>query len=109
MEEKRLLNAIFETVGDGVFVVNLEGYLLNINKSFADMLGYRKNELIGKHLPDISSRNISEFSSEYSTLMIKKLLTDGFVKNKEIKYIKKDGSVFVAEVNINSWKEICER
>ena len=105
MEEKKLLNDMLETVGDGVFVVNLEGYFLNINKSFADMLGYRKNELIGKHLLDISSHNISGFSYEYATPMINKLLAEGSVKNQEIKYIKKDGSVFFAEVNINSWKD----
>ena len=107
MEEKRLFKGILEIIGDGIIVISLDGDLLDINKTFADMLGYKKNELIGRHIMDISPHNIPGFSSEDSTPMINKLLTEGFVKNQEIKYVKKDGSVFFAEVNINSWKDHC--
>jgi len=95
MEEKRLLNDIFETIGVGIFITDLKGVLIEVNKNLADMLGYRKNELIGKHLLDISQHHIPEFSFEYPIPMIKKILTEGPVKNHEIKYVKKDGSFFL--------------
>jgi PAS domain S-box-containing protein len=105
MEEKRLLNDIFETIGIGIFITDLKGELIEVNKNLADMLGYRKNELIGKHLLDISQHHTPEFSFEYPIPMIKKILTEGPVKNHEIKYVKKDGSFFSAELNINIWKD----
>ena len=100
MDEQRLLNDIFETIGDGIFVVNAEGHLLKINKKFADMLGYKKTELIGKLLLELSPHNYAEFSSEYSTPMLSKLLSEGIVENNEMEFVKKDGSVFVGEVNM---------
>jgi len=105
MEEQRLLNDIFEIIADGIFVVNAEGRLLRINNNFADMLGYKKDELIGKHLLELSPHNYAEFSSVYSAPMLSKLLCEGLVENNQVEFTKKDGSFFAAEVNISGWED----
>jgi two-component system sensor histidine kinase/response regulator len=105
MEKKILLNEVFETIGVGIFITDLKGTLIEVNKNLTDMLGYRKNELLGKHLLDISQHHSPKFSFENPTPMINKILTEGSVKNHEIKYVKKDGSFFDGEVNINIWKD----
>ena len=38
MEEKRLLNDIFETIGLGIFITDLKGELIGVNKNLADIL-----------------------------------------------------------------------
>jgi PAS domain S-box-containing protein len=105
VKENILLKDIFETIGAGVFIADLKGALIEVNKNLADALGYKTNELTGKHLLDIAPHHISEFSPEYPTPMINKILTEGAVKNNEIKYVKKDGSFLFAEMNINILKD----
>lgn len=41
---------ILESVGDGIFGLDLDGKVLFINRAAADFLGYEKDELIGKDL-----------------------------------------------------------
>ena len=101
-----MLEKILDTIEDGIIIVNLEGFLIDLNEKFADMLGYRKDELIGKHLMDISPCDIPEFSAEHATPMISKLESEGYVKNHESSYTRKDGSVIFAEVNIDSLQDI---
>lgn len=47
-DAKERVEAILSSVGDGVFVTNLEGILLTVNKTLEDQSGYHENELIGK-------------------------------------------------------------
>jgi PAS domain S-box-containing protein len=44
-----LSNAVDQST-DGIAIVNLDGYLLTVNKTFADIHGYNPKELISKHL-----------------------------------------------------------
>ncbi len=100
-----MLNALLETVKDGIFVVNLEGYLIEANKNFADLLGYTQGELIGKHLIDISPGATPDFSAEHEIPTISKLNAKGYLENQETQYTRKDGSVFFAEVNVGKVRD----
>jgi len=100
MEEKRLLNDIFETIGEGIFIIDLKGNLVKTNKYFADLLGYKRNELIGKHIMDLSSYDVPDYSDKYKTPLVVKMKSEGYVKDHETQYTRKDGSVFFAELNV---------
>ncbi len=41
------MEAIFSSILDGIFLVNIEGKLIEINEALSEMLGYHKFELIG--------------------------------------------------------------
>ncbi len=43
-------NSILESVGDGIYGVDLEGKVTVINPAATQMLGYRPNELLGRNL-----------------------------------------------------------
>ncbi len=49
-ERLRLLSTAVEQSIEGVAVVDLDGYLLYLNRAFAEMHGYSRAELIGRHL-----------------------------------------------------------
>jgi PAS domain S-box-containing protein len=64
--EERLLRTAIEQSSEGIAVVDLEGCVLHINKAFAEMHGYSRDELIGKPLsifhtieqmPDVNAAN----------------------------------------------------
>ena len=73
MKENILLKDIFETIGAGVFIVDLKGALIEVNKNLADMLGYKINELTGKRLLDLAPHHVSEFFPEYFYLPVRVL------------------------------------
>jgi len=49
-EANRRLRTLFETAMEGITVVDAEENFTFVNKAFADMLGYREDELIGMNL-----------------------------------------------------------
>ena len=57
---------VLKSVVQGIVLINLEGCLVDVNKAFADLLGYKKNELIGKYLVDISPFSLPEIPDEDS-------------------------------------------
>ncbi len=46
-------NSILESVGDGIYGVDLAGRVTVINPAAAQMLGYRPNELLGRNLHEL--------------------------------------------------------
>jgi PAS domain S-box-containing protein len=47
--ELQRYEAIVETVNDGVYVVDGEGRFTMVNDAYAEMLGYEKDDLVGRH------------------------------------------------------------
>jgi PAS domain S-box-containing protein len=45
---------LFDSMKDAVFVHDLDGYLLDVNKYAVDVLGYTKEELINKNVAELS-------------------------------------------------------
>ncbi len=50
----RLSQTIIEQSCDGFYRHDLSGVLVDVNQAYADMLGYTRDELIGKHISQIS-------------------------------------------------------
>ena len=91
---------VLKSLADGILVFDLEGLLVDVSEEFIGMLGYTKNEIIGKHHADFSP----EFQAENMNSIREKLRTFGYVKSHEVQYIRKDGTIVFAEVKIGSLK-----
>ncbi len=50
---KLALNQILETMSDGLFLLNTEGKIKNINLSILNFLDYKEDELIGKNIDEL--------------------------------------------------------
>jgi two-component system sensor histidine kinase VicK len=48
----RQSDSILESVGDGIYGIDLEGRVTVVNSAAAQMLGYKSHELLGRHLHD---------------------------------------------------------
>ena len=105
MEYKIDYKNVLKSMAEGIIVFDLEGRMVDVNEEFADMLGYTKNELIGKHVDYFSPCKNPEIHIENMKPIENKLRTVGYVKNHETQYIKKDGTVVFAEVKISSLKD----
>lgn len=101
LEQIRSRNeAILASIGDGLIVVNKEGEISYVNKSFEEMLGWKSQEIIGKSMVEVVPR---EDASGTAVLFKERILTQvlsgkKFVANlnNSFYYIRKNKSRFPA-------------
>ncbi|MHB8741896.1 MAG: EAL domain-containing protein [Sulfuricaulis sp.] len=74
---------------DGI-AIHDQGVIVNLNPVFASMLGYEKSELIGVHLLQLVAEPSRALAAERLQIKSDKTL--------EIQAVRKDGSVFTADV-----------
>jgi PAS domain S-box-containing protein len=93
-EEKYRL--IFETAANLITSVDSRGTLVDCNKRIEEVLGYKREEVIGQKMSKIIHRDYLPKAHE----TLAELIATGITQSKEYKMIRKDGRVI--DVNINS-------
>lgn len=79
-------------------VVDQNGYVVRGNKAAEKMLGYPQEEIIGKHMKELTITDESTVKAK-DKLMVS-LQEKGFIGNFEHVWLKKDGSLLPVEQNI---------
>jgi PAS domain S-box-containing protein len=85
--------SLFEQAPDGILIADSRSYYLDANPSVCRMLGYPREELIGLHASDIV---VHEEHPEVTVAL--DVVHGGQAYNRELRFRRKDGSVFPAEV-----------
>jgi PAS domain S-box-containing protein len=92
-------NSILDSVGDGIFAVNLDGVATVVNPAASEMLGYKPEELLGKNIGDML-----RISRQDGTLYPhdKNAITDSLRQRTAIRVLtdvfwRKDGTCFPVE------------
>jgi PAS domain S-box-containing protein len=102
-EAKDFLENIFQTTTDGILVTDSKGFIIRVNSAVENMLGYCEDELIGRQTVEFSPKD--EKYIQKVTHMIEQLLDSGTVSNSEVKWVRKDRTVFTSEVNMIRLKD----
>jgi len=103
-ENRDFLENIFDTSLDGIYVTSSRGLINMVNKSAEKMLGYSKDELIGKHAKELSPGG-KEYEEE-GIDFIRKLHEEGAVGERERILLRKDGSLINIEQSAVFLKDI---
>nr|WP_121741424.1 PAS domain S-box protein [Natronorubrum halophilum] len=69
--ELRKYETIVETVEDGIYVVDEDGRFSMVNRSFADMLGYAADELVGSHVSLVVDEQIHRRAAEMEEAIVR--------------------------------------
>ena len=108
-ETKETLHNILTNSGDAILVVDANGKITIFNEAILQMLGYKEDEIIGKHLTEISPytgdfiTTIGEkvsITEEYVNYQVEKaneLFKKGNLTNYEIYLLRKDGILLPTE------------
>ncbi|RLI47862.1 hypothetical protein DRO61_07300, partial [Candidatus Bathyarchaeota archaeon] len=96
-EARDFLENIFKTTTDGIMVTDNEGFIISVNEAITKMLGYSKNELIGKMTGVLHPKGESYKKNVDKYLTI--LFEEGTVTSFELTYLKKDRNLIDVEVN----------
>jgi len=80
---------LYENAPDMYQSIDVNGYIVEVNQTESNMLGYSKHELIGKHITELLSKGSAKtFEKTFA-----KLVKDGKVENQDRQFIRKDGSI----------------
>ena len=96
-KSKDFLENIFKTSVDGIIVSDPEGYVTIINEAVVEMLGYSRDELVGKHTTELGFKEKAHGMSERE--LREKLLSEGTVSGVERTWQNREGSSIDIEMN----------
>ncbi len=85
---------LFDLINDGLLILDLEGYIRELNRTAYERLGYAREELIGCHV----SRLYTPEYAERVPSRIREVLRRGSAVF-EVTSMRKDGSVMPVEIN----------
>lgn len=86
---------LFESLNDGICILDAEGKVLDYNNAFELILGYDQNDLKNINILDITYG----LNKPRARAIFEKLRKEGFYKRYEGRAIRKDKSVIWVEVN----------
>ena len=87
-ENERRFREIFEQAAVGITRVDLNGVLIDCNQKFSDLLGYTREELLGKTMKEITHPDDYGTGAQYRAL----LAGGGGSRTSEKRFIRKDGT-----------------
>lgn len=89
-------DSILESVGDGIYGLDLEGRVTIVNPAAAQMLGYRQNEILGRRMHELIHHTRADgtpYPSEESPIRKSLSLFDTVRVSDEV-FWRKDGTSF---------------
>lgn len=106
MELKENIYAVlFESIQEGLILVDGEGVIIQNNSTSEELFGYRKNELIGERIevlvPNKSRESHVKQRDGYHKKPVKRSMGSAMKLNGQ----RKDGSIFPVEVSLNPFRD----
>jgi len=92
-ESEKKYRTLFEDSMDAIFITDKEGNLVDVNRSFLKLFGYKKEEI--KKLRAIDTYVKREDCITY----MKAIQDEGFVESLRVKLKKKDGKMMICLLN----------
>lgn len=110
---KESLDNLIESSLDGITVSDNLGHVTRVNKAFLKLIGFDEEEVIGKHIMELSvlsegtyestTGELIEINEEFfntSMEMTVKLFEEGKISHWESYYLRKDGKIVPVEMKI---------
>jgi PAS domain S-box-containing protein len=96
-ESKEFLEDIFKTSVDGMIITDHQGIITMVNVSAETILGYSRDELIGKSTSMLNP--VGKHYEDHAMQYLTDLFAKGSVTAFEFTWLKKDGNSIDVEVN----------
>ncbi|NHJ86624.1 MAG: PAS domain S-box protein [Asgard group archaeon] len=95
LESEKIRLGLFELTNDAIFILDLDGTYRDVNQKAAEILGYNRHDMIGKSMIEF----VVEDEKENSKSRLKDLIDGRILPIYRRKFKRRDGSVFIAEIN----------
>lgn len=94
------LRSIYETSADAMDIIDLNGNVIQVNKAFEEMYGWKAEEIIGKPMPTIPEERLQQVHKERQ-----QVANNGSIKNLEVNCLKKDGTLIPVNISISPLRD----
>lgn len=94
---------LFELAVDPIVILDRKGRFIEINKKVEELLGYKKEDLIGKKFTEAGVLTKKSILITYKNFL--KRMAGFEIKPYEIEVIKKNGEIIIGEINATPIKE----
>src|SRR5690625_4102860 len=102
--QTNVFEILCKTISEGVIIVNKTLGIVTSNEAVEDIFGYNKEELVGQSFkllfPKKYQSQLHQSFNNYFTFTT----SENISHRKDIKGIKKDGSIFPVDVSMNSFE-----
>ncbi len=108
IETKNFLESVIEKAGDAISVIDLEGKILYWNEGAERIYGYRKEEVLGKALPDLLYPRDPKARKEEEEILagvMARVKIGEVVSNLEVKRLTKDGREIMTTMTTSPLKD----
>lgn len=96
LENERRYRSLFEKTNNAVFIIGMDYKLIEVNRQASELLGYSADELVGRHMNDFTV----DTEATNTKQQIERLTAGELLQPYERTFAHKDGTTFVAEVNV---------
>ncbi len=93
-----LASSVFEHATEGIAICDTQNRIIDINKTFSNITGYSKDEVIGKPISILKS---GKHDKVFYQKMWNKILTEGYWEGK-VTNRRKDGSLYEEHLHISA-------
>ena len=100
LKSEERFNLLIETADDLIFTLNSSGYFSTINESGSAVLGYRSNEVTGKHFLEF----VGEKGKAKVAIAFQKILNSDHVTSFEVEFVDKMRKSVMMEVQAQPLK-----
>lgn len=97
VDQSARTQTLLRIAGDGIHIVNHEGRLIEMSDSFAEMLGWTREELLGRH---VSTWDANQDEARIARWL--QGLKDGSRQRVEVQHRRKDGSIIDVELQMRA-------
>ena len=117
-EAQQNFENVLNNSADAILILDITGNIMTVNKAFLQMLDYKQEEVIGKHIVEISASEEGTFvttmgdeiivDKEYINNTAQKsveLYEKGYVKNWETHFVRKDKVIVPIEATLSMLKD----
>jgi len=94
VQSRERFRTLFDSSSDGLFILNMQGDFIDINKTAHERLGYSKEEMLAMKLSELDP---PEFAAKVHQ-RIEKIMKHGMAVF-ETSHYRKDGSIMPVEIN----------
>ena len=99
-ESEAQLNALLENAPDGIYIADFKGTFLYGNRRCEEMIGYKREELIGKSLLELNILPGNSLSKAAELIQVHR--EGKFPRPDEWELVRKDGRLIPVEINTSA-------
>lgn len=99
-ESEQRYRSLVENIPELVYKTDVDGFILYASKMLETLTGNKPHEVIGKHISNLVYSPTNELDE-----LLSELKHEGYVKNRQLAFLKKDGSKWWGEISAHLTKD----